>query len=161
MKKFLSYILRSYCLSVISITMIMLIESIIIDYCDNSVDKTPFSSPFFAALIGGILYPIYNLAVIIPLYRYKFTKTEIIIESICFMNVCAYIYDVIRLFVPHEKLWIHNTVVGRDIYERVWWYDTSLIIIYGICITFLLCMLYIIIKKTVKKQINKKQSAST
>ena len=161
MKKFLLYIIKSYCWSVIAIAIVALFESIIIDYCENYVDKTPFSSPFFAALIGGIIYPIYNLAVIIPLYRYKFTKTEIIIESVCFMNVTVYIYDVIRLFFPHSQLWIHKTVVGKDVYERVWWYDTSLNIVYGICITFLLCMLYVIIKKAVKKLINKRKTAST
>ena len=79
MKNFLLYILRSYLWTVIAITLVALFGSLIIDYCNNIEDKTPFSSPVFAALISGIVYPICNLAVIIPLYKYKFTKTEIII----------------------------------------------------------------------------------
>lgn len=69
MKEFLLNILRSYFWTVIAITLVALFESLIIDYCDNTADKTPFSSPIFAALISGIIYPIYNLAVIIPLYK--------------------------------------------------------------------------------------------
>lgn len=158
MKKFLLYIIRSYCWSVIAIAIVAFFESIIIDYCENYVDKTPFSSPFFAALIGGIIYPIYNLAVIIPLYRYKFTKTEIILESICLVNVTAYIEEVITFFVPQDHLWIHKTVCGSDSWERVWWYDSSLNILYGICITLLLCLLYIKVKKTIIRLINKRRT---
>ena len=134
MKKFLLYILRSYLWTVIAITLVALFGSLIIDYCNSTADKTPFSSPVFAALISGIVYPVYNLAVIIPLYKYKFTKTEIIIESICFVIITVYIYDV-------------KTVQGRDVYERVWWYGSSLNIVYGICITLLLCLFYIKVKK--------------
>lgn len=147
MKKFLLYILRSYLWTVIAITLVALFGSLIIDYCNSSADKTPFSSPVFAALFSGIVYPVYNLAVIIPLYKYKFTKTEIIIESICFVIITIYIYDVIRLFVPDNLLWLRKTVQGRDVYERVWWYGSSLNIVYGICITLLLCLFYIKVKK--------------
>lgn len=147
MKKFLLYILRSYLWTVIAITLVALFGSLIIDYCNNIEDKTPFSSPVFAALISSIVYPIYNLAVIIPLYKYKFTKTEIIIESICFVIITVYIYDVIKLFVPDNMLWLRKTVQGRDVYERVWWYGSSLNIVYGICITLLLCLFYIKVKK--------------
>lgn len=147
MKKFLLYILRSYLWTVIAITLVALFGSLIIYYCNNIEDKTPFSSPVFAALISGIVYPVYNLAVIIPLYKYKFTKTEIIIESICFVIITIYIYDVIRLFVPDNLLWLRKTVLGRDVYERVWWYGSSLNIVYGICITLLLCLFYIKVKK--------------
>ena len=147
MKKFLLYILRSYLWTVIAITLVALFGSLIIDYCNSTADKTPFSSPVFAALFSGIVYPVCNLAVIIPLYKYKFTKTEIIIESFCFVIITIYIYDVIRLFVPDNLLWLRKTVLGRDVYERVWWYGSSLNIVYGICITLLLCLFYIKVKK--------------
>jgi len=151
MKKYLLYILRSYLWTVIAITLVALFESLIIDNFNNIADESSFSSPVFAALISGIVYPIYNLAVIIPLYKYKFTKTEIIIESICFVNITVYIYDLIKFFVPDNLLWLRKTVLGRDVYERVWWYGSSLNIAYGICLTLLLCLLYIKVKSRIGK----------
>ena len=151
MKKYLLYILKSYLWTVIAITLVALFESLIIDNFNNIADESSFSSPVFAALISGIVYPIYNLAVIIPLYKYKFTKTEIIIESICFVNITVYIYDLIKFFVPDNLLWLRKTVLGRDVYERVWWYGSSLNIAYGICLTLLLCLLYIKVKSRIGK----------
>jgi len=69
------------------------------------------------------------------------------LESICFVIITVYIYDVIKLFVPDNMLWLRKTVQGRDVYERVWWYGSSLNIVYGICITLLLCLFYIKVKK--------------
>ena len=152
MKKFLSYILRSYCWTVIAITIATLITTTIIYYCDSSIDlKTPFSSPIFASLICGIIYPIYNLPVIIALCKYRFTKIEIIIESICFMYVTAYMDDIIRYLVSPSLLWHHD-------YTIVWWYNPSFNIVYGICLTIILCLLYIKAKQFVIKQISKKNS---
>jgi len=161
MKKILSYILRSYCWTVIAITIGTLITSVITYYCASSDDnKTPFSSPIFAAIICGIIFPIYNLPVIIALCKYRFTKIEIIIESLCFVYVSAYMDDIIRYLVSPSQLWHHEAISGRDDYESVWWYNSSFNIVYGICLTIILCLLYIKVKQFIIKQISKKKSAN-
>lgn len=152
MKKFLSYILKSYFWSVIAIVIVVFFEAVIINYCGNSVDKeTPFASPFIATLICGILYPIYNLVVIIALYKYRFTPIEVAVESICLVKLITYIDNVVTFFVPQNQLWNHKIAFGKDVYERVWWYDSDMNIIYSICVITLLCLLYIKVKKIVKK----------
>lgn len=142
MRKLLLYLLRSYCLTVITITMVSFFETTIIILCNNPVDNdTPFSSPILAALICGILYPLYNLPVIVALYKYNFSKLEIIIESICIVIIITCIDNVIGgLFSPNQ-LW-NNT-------ERVWWYSSSFSIVFGILITYILCLLYVGIKQFV------------
>ena len=159
MKKFLSYILRSYCWTVIAITIETLITSVITYYCASSDDnKTPFSSPIFVSIFCGIIFPIYNLPVIIALCKYRFTKIEIIIESICFVNIITYIDDIIRYLVSTSLLWHHEVISGNDNYTIVWWLDSPFNIVYGICLTIILCLLYIKVKQFVIKQISKKNS---
>ena len=159
MKKFLSYILRSYCWTVIAITIETLITSVITYYCATSDDnKTPFSSPIFVSIFCGIIFPIYNLPVIIALCKYRFTKIEIIIESICFVNIITYIDDIIRYLVSPRLLWHHEVISGNDNYTIVWWLDSPFNIVYGICLTIILCLLYIKVKQFVIKQISKKNS---
>ena len=155
MKNLLYYIFKSYFWSVIAVVIVILFETVIIYYCDNSVDKeTPFTSPFIATLICGVLYPVYNLVVIISLYKYRFTPIEVLVESICLVKLIAYIDNVIIFLVPQNQLWTHKTVFGRDVYERVWWYDSDMNITYSICIIILLCLLYIKVKEIVTKSIN-------
>ena len=161
MKKFLSYILRSYCLTVIAITIETLITTEIMYYCDSSYDiHTPFSSPIFVSIFCGIIFPIYNLPVIIALCKYRFTKIEIIIESICFMYVTGYMDDIIKYLVSPSLLWHHEVISGNDNYTIVWWLDSPFNIVYGICLTIILCLLYIKVKQFVINQISKKKSAN-
>ena len=161
MKKFLSYILKSYCWTVIAITIETLITSEIMYYCDSSYDiHTPFSSPTFVSIFCGIIFPIYNLPVIIALCKYRFTKIEIIIESICFMYVTGYMDDIIKYLVSPSLLWHHEVISGNDNYTIVWWLDSPFNIVYGICLTIILCLLYIKVKQFVIKQISKKKSAN-
>ena len=161
MKKFLSYILRSYCWTVIAITIETLITSVITYYCASSDDnKTPFSSPIFISIVCGIIVPIYNLPVIIALYKYRFTKIEIIIESLCFVYVSAYMDDIIRYLVSPSQLWHNEVISGNDNYTIVWWYNSPFNIVYVICLTIILCLLYIKIKQFVTKQINKKKRSN-
>ncbi len=161
MKKFLSYILRSYCWTVIAITIETLITTEIMYYCDSSYDKnTQFSSPTFVSIFCGIIFPIYNLPVIIALCKYRFTKIEIIIESLCFVNIITYIDDIIRYLVSPSLLWHHEVISGNDNYTIVWWLDSPFNIVYGICLTIILCLLYIKVKQFVIKQISKKKSAN-
>jgi hypothetical protein len=155
MKKFLYYILKSYFWSVIAIVIVIFFETVIIYYCGNSVDKeTPFASPFIATLICGVFYPVYNLVVIISLYKYRFTPIEVAVESIFFVKLITYIDNVIIFLVPQNQLWTHKIVFGRDVYERVWWYASDMNIIYSICVIILLCLLYIKVKEIVTKSIN-------
>ena len=159
MKKFFSYILKSYCWTVIAITIGTLITSVITYYCDSSYDKnTPFSSPIFISIVCGIIVPIYNLPVIIALYKYRFTKIEIIIESLCFVNIITYTDDIIRYLVSPSQLWHHEVISGNDNYTIVWWYNSPFNIVYVICLTIILCLLYIKAKQFVIKQISKKKS---
>lgn len=161
MKKNLSYILKSYCLTVIAITIETLITTEIMYYCDSSYDiHTPFSSPIFVSIFCGIIFPIYNLPVIIALCKYKFTKIEIIIESICFMYVTGYMDDIIKYLVSPSLLWHHEVISGNDNYTIVWWLDSPFNIVYGICLTIILCLLYIKVKQFVINQISKKKSAN-
>ena len=161
MKKFLSYILRSYCWTVIAITIGTLITSVITYYCDSSDDnKPPFSSPIFVSIFCGIIFPIYNLPVIIALCKYRFTKIEIIIESLCFVNIITYIDDIIRYLVSPSLLWHHEVISGNDNYTIVWWFNSPFNIVYGICLTIILCLLYIKVKQFVIKQISKKKRSN-
>ena len=92
------------------------------------------------------------MAVIITLYKYSFSPIEVIVESICLVNVITYIDDIIRFLVPKNQLWNYKIIHGIDVYERVWWYNSDTNIIYGICIIILLCLLYIkVIKPAVEK----------
>lgn len=151
MKNFLSYILRCYLWSGVAIIMVSFWEAAIINYCSNSTDnETPFASPIIAALLCGIFYPIYNLVVVITLYKYRFTPIEVAVESICLVNVIIYIDDAITFFVPKTLLWNYRIIHGKGVYERVWWYNSDMNIIYGICIIFLLCLLYIQVKKSLQ-----------
>lgn len=161
MKKNLSYILKSYCLTVIAITIETLITTEIMYYCDSSYDiHTSFSSPIFVSIFCGIIFPIYNLPVIIALCKYRFTKIEIIIESICFMYVTGYMDDIIKYLVSPSLLWHHEVISGNDNYTIVWWLDSPFNIVYGICLTIILCLLYIKVKQFVINQISKKKSAN-
>ena len=70
MKSFISYIFKGYLLTVVTIMSITMLETIISNHIDNTVDEsTPFDSPIIVSLICGALYPIYNLPVIIILYK--------------------------------------------------------------------------------------------
>ena len=130
-------------------------------YCDSSYDiHTPFSSPTFVSIFCGIIFPIYNLPVIIALCKYRFTKIEIIIESICFMYVTGYMDDIIKYLVSPSLLWHHEVISGNDNYTIVWWLDSPFNIVYGICLTIILCLLYIKVKQFVINQISKKKSAN-
>ena len=142
MKKFLSYLLKSYCWSVIAIAVASLLVSTILYYFDDSMEKTPFNTPLFVVIFCSIMYPLFNLPVLLALYKYRLSKTEVIVESIFLVLAVTYFFDVVRFFVPHDLLWNHQTVDGREVIERVWWYEHDLNIVYGICITILLCLAY-------------------
>ena len=156
MKNVLLYLLRSYCLSTIVITLTTLIETLFVFYCGSNFDnKTPYSSPFLAALICGILYPIYNMPVFIALYKYKLSKLELCIESICFVKIITYVNNIIHFFDSHRQMWNHELVLENDHYVRAWWHNSSFIIMIGILATILLCLFYIKIKKIIVSQLNK------
>jgi len=156
MKNVLLYLLRSYCLSTIVITLTTLIETLFVFYCGSNFDnKTPYSSPFLAALICGILYPIYNMPVFIALYKYKLSKLELCIESICFVKIITYVNNIINFFDSHRQMWNHELVLENDHYVRAWWHNSSFIIMIGILATILLCLFYIKIKKIIVSQLNK------
>ena len=92
MKKFLLYLFRSYWWSVIAIAVATLLMSTIIYYFDGSMEKTPFNTPLFVVIICSIMYPLFNLPVLIALYKYRLSKTEVIIESICLV-LASHGYD--------------------------------------------------------------------
>lgn len=61
MKKFISYILKMYIWSVIIIALASFLEVAIEHHFSPPIEDTPFSSPAFAALMCGVLYPAHNL----------------------------------------------------------------------------------------------------
>ena len=145
-KIFITYLLKTYCWSVIGIVIATLFETSIIRQLGNESDyDSPFSSVPFAVLISGVIYPILNIPVFIALLKYKFSKVEAIVEGVCFLHIATYINDIIYLIFPQDQLWITDSE-GRHA-ERVWWYGDFMNIAYAIIISILLCLIYFSIKK--------------
>ena len=151
MKEFLSYLLKSYCCTVIIITLYILFGALIIHNYGNSSDEpSPFSSPLLAVIICVLIYPIYNLFVIITLYKYRLSKIEIAIESIILVNIITYMDDIVTFFTP--LLLTRNFHLESDKIRFLCWYNSSLNFIYGICITIVICFIYIKVKHFVIKK---------
>ena len=147
-KTFIKYLLKTYCWSVIGIVIATLIETSIRNLFGNESDcDSPFGSVPFVTLVCGAIYPIYNIPVFIALFKYKFSKVEAIVESACFLNIAAYINEMIYLLFPQDKLWITDSE-GRHA-ERVWWYEDYMNFAYAIIISILLCLIYFNIKKRI------------
>lgn len=149
MKNFLLYILRTYLMSVVAITLAVYLEAFVMHYYYPPEQETPFSSPAFTAIVCGIIYPVLNLPVFMVLYKYRFTVIETIVESIFFVNVSNYLDEIIKHLLPSSHVWVHKTVNGREIWgwEDAWWYGYGQLIVYSICLTIMLCFLYMEIKK--------------
>ena len=128
MKKFISYILKMYIWSVIIITMAAFLEVAIEHHFSPPIEDTPFSSPAFAALMCGVFWPPLNLPVLMFIYRYKFNRLEVAVESLIFLLTSVHIDD------------ITNSIARQ--HGRIWWLDYPFTIIYGLIITVILCMLY-------------------
>ena len=96
MKKHLLYLLQSYLLSVITITMVVYIETIVTQYYYPPEQQTAFSSPTFAGIACGVIYPVLNLPVFLVLYKYRFTVIETIVENIFFVNLSYHLDKIIR-----------------------------------------------------------------
>lgn len=112
---------------------------------------SPFSSVPFAILFCGMIYPILNIPVFIALLKYKFSKVEAIVESVCFLHIATYINDIIYLIFPQDQLWITDSEGHHA--ERVWWCGDFMNIAYAIIISILLCLLYFSIKKHLNKNV--------
>ncbi len=128
MKKFITYILKMYIWSVIIITMAVFLEVAIEHHFSPPIEDTPFSSPAFAALMCGVFWPPHNLPVLMFIYRYKFNRLEVAVESLIFLLISVHIDD------------ITNSIARQ--HGRIWWLDYPFTIIYGLIITVILCMLY-------------------
>ena len=76
------------------------------------------------------------------------------------MYVTGYMDDIIKYLVSPSLLWHHEVISGNDNYTIVWWLDSPFNIVYGICLTIILCLLYIKVKQFVINQISKKKSAN-
>lgn len=148
MKKNLLYILRTYLLSVLAITMAVYLETVVIQYYYPPEEQTPFSSPAFAGIACGIIYPVLNLPVFMVLYKHRFTVIETIVESIFFVNFSYHLDEIIRHLLPSSRIWVHKTANGLESWgwEDAWWYGEGLVIVYSICIMIMLCILYMKIK---------------
>lgn len=145
MRFFLSYLLKSYCCTVITITIYILLgATIIYKYGNYLGEASPFSSPLLAVIICDLTYPIYNLFVIITLYKYRLSKIEIAIESIILVNIITYMDDFVSFFYTHMLTPIFYSERNKD--EFLCWYNSSLNVIFGICITIVMCFIYIKIK---------------
>lgn len=146
MKDFLLYILRTYILSVIAIGLAMYLEILCIQYHSPLVEG-PFSSPVYAAVACAVIYPLLNLLVICPLYKYRFPVIEAIVESICFVNI-TFLLDELLIKIPSARTWIHKTIDGMECWkwENAWWYGGFQVVFYSICLTIVLCLLYMKMK---------------
>lgn len=157
MKNYLFYMLRSYLLSAVTITLVVYLETVVIQYYYPPEQQTPFSSPAFAGIACGIIYPVLNLSVFIVLYKYRFTVIETIVESIFFVNSPYFLDEVIRHHFPSSRMWGHKIVNGLEIlgWEDAWWYSEGLIIIYSICLTIMLSFIFIRIRQSLIYDKNK------
>ncbi len=83
------------------------------------------------------------------LYKYRFTVIETIVESIFFVNSSHHLDEIITLLFPSSRIWVHKTVNGLKIWgwEDAWWYGEGLVIVYSICLTIMLCFLYMKVKQ--------------
>lgn len=149
MKNFLLYILRTYLLSVVAVALAVYVEALVMQYFYPPEQETPFSSPAFVGIVCGIIYPVLNLPVFMVLYKYRFTVIETIVENIFFVNLAPHLGEIICYLLPSSRVWRHKT--GNDLeiwgWEDAWWYGDCLIIVYSICLTIILCLLYIKIKR--------------
>lgn len=154
MKNFLLYILRTYLLSVLAITMAVYLETVVIQYYYPPEQRTAFASPAFASIVCGVIYPVLNLPVFMVLYKYRFTVIETIVESIFFVNSSYHLDEIITLVFPSSRIWVHKTVNGLERWgwEDAWWYGESLVIVYSICIMIMLCILYMKIKGMIQNK---------
>jgi hypothetical protein len=149
----LKYLLKSYFWSVITIIFIIFVESTIMYYLDDlGEESTPFSSPIFISLISGVFFPIYNFVVLIILSKYRFTRIEVVVESFFFVSVLDNMDKLIQYFCSSDILLIPICSYEGIVYKRVWWYGTSMIIIYTICIAVIVCFVYLKIKSCFKKK---------
>lgn len=149
MKNFFLYILRTYLLSVVAIALAVYVEALVMQYFYPPEQETPFSSPAFIGIVCGIIYPVLNLLVFMVLYKYRFTMIETIVESIFFINLAAHLGEIICYLLPSSRVWRHKADNELEIWgwEDAWWYGDGLIIVYSICLTIILCLLYIKIKR--------------
>lgn len=137
---FIVYLLKTYftCFGVIAVTT-FLATAIYQDFIPPT-DITPYSSPVFVALVAGVIYSIGNIPVIPFLYKFKFSKIEITVESICFMFMPRLTDNLIQFFFTRNELWIHECANDQE--DKVWWYDDLLVTLYAICFMIILCSLY-------------------
>lgn len=157
MRKFLLYILRSYIMGTIVITLVVYLETAVIQYYYPPEQQTPFSSPVFAGIACGIFYPVLNLSVLMALYKYRFNVIETIVENIFFVNFSYLLNRIIIHLFPSSRVWRHKIDDGLEIWgwENAWWYSEGLIIVYSVCFTIILCFLYIKIKQRIIQNKNK------
>lgn len=147
MMHFIVYLLKTYlaCFSVIAVTTFL--ATAIYQYFIPPTDITPYTSPVFVALVCGVIYSTGNIPVVPVLYKYKFSKVEIAVESICFMFMPRLVDYLIELFFSKSELWIHEFTRGQEIEYKVWWYDDLLVTLYAICLMIILCSLYKMVKQ--------------
>lgn len=154
MKKKLLYILQTYLICIFAITLSVYIETVVIQHYSPPEEQTPFSSPAFAVIACGVIYPVLNISVFMVLYKYRFTVIETIVESIFFVNCPYHLDEIIRHLFPSSRVWVHNTVNGLKTWgwEDAWWYGDVQIIVYSICLTIMLCILYMKIKRMIQSK---------
>lgn len=146
MKDYLYYVLRSYLWTVAAICIVVAVDSTITYYGSNKIgNDSPFSSPLFAILSCGLICPISNLPVILALYKYRFSKVEVVVESIIFLYVATYFTDIVKTLVHLKN---GRAVTEMDLNNQtVWWYYPSLNIIYAIILMILICLIYFKVKE--------------
>lgn len=149
-EKNLVYMLRSYLLGVVAITLVVYLEMVVRQYYYPPEQQTPFSSPAFAGIACGIIYPVLNLPVLIVLHKYQLNVIETIVENIFFVNLSYHLDGIIIHLFPSSRVWRHKIVNGLEIWgwEDAWWYSEGLVIVYSICLTIMLCFLFMKIKQS-------------
>ena len=150
MRDLILYIVKTFFTSFGVIVVATFLAIAIYQYFIPPTDITPYSSPVFVALVYGVVYSIGNIPVIPFLYKFKFSKIELAVESICFIFMPRLIDNLIQFFFSNSKLWIHDFVRGQEIEDKVWWYDDRLVTLYGICFMVILCFIYTKIKQRIK-----------
>lgn len=105
---FLLYLVRTYCVSLLTIIVVAFVTSYIMYQHYNLEGLT--SHPVIAVLLAGAVLPPINLLLFLILYYHKFTLFEIMCESVLLLIINPIVGVVIYWFTGdvHDGLWFSS-----------------------------------------------------
>lgn len=142
MLDYLRYLFRTYCWSVLFITLMVSVGSTVAFLLTDEANRTAFSHPVFVTLVSAVVLPISNLPVFLLLFRYRFTKWEVLMECILFIILQIYVEKLVFMIFPSDMLWIRESGEGFTSMGRPWWAQSEIFVVYAIVLTSLIMACY-------------------